>query len=85
MIRRRWAFDRQAYSPRWWPTVIVSATAAFAGPYVLGLTAWWQTILWATACGFIPPKVQWWWWRRRHPALTVEQAEQVFRDSARWN
>jgi hypothetical protein len=68
MMKRTWIYDRQAYTPRLWPSAVAVAPAAAILAFVLHPPLW-ILIPAAAFIGFAASQVQWWWWRRRHPIL----------------
>jgi hypothetical protein len=65
---RLWIYERQAYTPRWWPALLAVAPAAMILAFVIQPPVW-ALIPGSAFIGWAASQIQWWWWRRRHPIL----------------
>jgi hypothetical protein len=65
---RTWIYDRQAYTPRFWPSALAVVVLAVPLAFILQPPLW-ANIPCSALLGYAGSRIQWWWWRRRHPIL----------------
>jgi len=92
--KSEWIWAHQAWSPRFWPTALLGSTLAGAGVYVIATRI--GGVVGAILAGLIITvfsrclvPARWWLWERRHPRLSDEELNELYRAeqraSAPWN
>ncbi len=77
-------FHRQAYTPRVWPTFIISVGVATLGA-VLFSPGPFLAFGVGVAAGILPVRIRWAVWKHRHPVLSDDELYEVIQETAYLN
>ena len=86
---RRYIRERDAYTPRGWPTLTFASIVAFVlallGAPKIGVYPAIVGVVVGILVGYGSITVRWWIWRQRHPVRSEEQIRDALRRSAPYN